>query len=188
MPTDIVSRIQGTFVDIENASSVVANVSMMLMMVLITFGAFSRYVLNAPIVGANQFTELYLMPLLVFGTVALLRREGGNINVDLIRGRFTEGGDTIVSLLTNLGLLVVFVPIGYLTYGQAVSRLLQGATVSAGTGLQFPTGFSWLIVFIGVALFCVRIVLDTGRDLVVVGTKLRESLRHRGMLPSEQEE
>jgi TRAP-type C4-dicarboxylate transport system permease small subunit len=180
MLTDIAGRAREALTHIENASSVAANVSMMLMMVLITAGTFSRYVLNNPIVGANQFVELYLMPLLVFGTAALLYREGGNINVDLIRRRFGESGDLLVDVLTHLGVLAVFVSIGYFTYGQAMSRLSRGATVSAGTGLQFPTGFSWLFVLLGVTLLCIRVAVDLVRHTLGLARNVRNRLRQRG--------
>lgn len=164
-------RVDSLLSSVETVSSVVANVAMLLMMAIIAAGTFARYVLNDPIVGSNTVVELYLMPLLVFGTVALLQRERGNINVDLLRRRFGEGHDQFVSLVTHLGVFAVFVPITWLTYGQAIQRLSRGATMSIG--MQLPTGYSWLIVSIGSALLCVRVLVEAAKNLTAIVADVR---------------
>lgn len=169
---------------VENAFALVANASMLAMMALISIGTFSRYVLNSPIVGTSSVVELYMMPLLVFGTAALLQRRRGHINVDLLRRRFGEIPDLIVDTVTNLGIFAVFAPISVLTYQQAMQRISRGA--EASVGIQLPTGYSWLIVSLGLALLCVRVLVEVVRNLVKTWSALRNDTAPR--TPSEEPE
>ena len=44
--------------------------AMMVMLVLILIQVFTRYILNDPIEGVIGATELYLMPIIVFGSLS----------------------------------------------------------------------------------------------------------------------
>jgi TRAP-type C4-dicarboxylate transport system permease small subunit len=161
-----VQRIDRVLSKLEYAFSVLANVGMILMMALIAANTFLRYVFLMPISGMQSVVSLYLMPLAIFFTAAILQRHGGNINVDLLKRKFPTLLDEVVNLIAQVGALWLFGLLAYLTWDQAITRLGRGATLSGV--IELPTGVSWLFITLGLALLSVRLLLQISETVASI--------------------
>ncbi|MEY7851750.1 TRAP transporter small permease [Natrarchaeobius sp. A-rgal3] len=166
MSYSIPNTITGLVSRIEEGTATLASIAMFLMMVVITVDTVMRYVFSNPIAGTHSIIELYLMPLLIFGIAAVLQREGGNINVDILRRRFGTRADHTVNLISRVGALAVFGIIAVLTMGQAVERFADDARLTGAIAL--PTAYSWLFISIGLAGLCVRFLIQIIDDITTI--------------------
>lgn len=103
------------------------------MMILTSVDVFMRYVLNAPIVGAFEITEV-MMPILIFAALPLVSGHDGHVTVEfgelLIGRRLLHWVDTAAQLACALLLLGAS-----LLLWQRAARVAENRDVTAILGL-----------------------------------------------------
>lgn len=160
----------------------VAGLLLLAMMVLITGNAVGRYLFNEPIPGVLTATELYLLVGIVFLGLPYLQRKEGNIAVDIISKDFSDTRTALIKVVVRAIVLVLFLLILYEAALMTLDRLEQRAT---RTGLvPWPTYVSWGLFTSGLAVFCLRLIVQIYGGLadlgaVAAGVRLARQLRDR---------
>ena len=129
----------------------VATVMMGLMTLLTVVDVFMRYVLNAPITGATEVSEL-MMVVLVFPALAWIAIDRSHIRVDLLVVKWPRRVQLMVEIITLLLALGTYVIITWQSF-------LESMEVREATSLlEVPEApFHWIMT-LGFAMLCLAIM------------------------------
>jgi TRAP-type C4-dicarboxylate transport system permease small subunit len=129
----------------------VSAVMLGLMMLLTVVDVFMRYVLNAPITGATEISEL-MMVILVFPALAWIAIERSHIRVDLLVVKWPRKMQLIFEIVTLLLALAMFVIVTWRSF-------LESMEVREATSLlEVPEApFHWVMT-LGFAMLSLAIV------------------------------
>jgi TRAP-type C4-dicarboxylate transport system permease small subunit len=122
-----------------------------LMTLLTVVDVFMRYVLNAPITGATEVSEL-MMVVLVFPALAWIAIDRSHIRVDLLVVKWPRKVQLMVEIVTLLLALGTYVIITWQSF-------LESMEVREATSLlEVPEApFHWVMT-LGLAMLCLAIV------------------------------
>ncbi len=128
----------------------------MVMMFLIAFDVMGRDLFNQAILGTFEMVE-YLMIPTVFLALAFGQLEDVHINVDIAIQFLSPRARAGLGVLTLLLTLVVFVPMAWVSYLQAV-QVYDQQLVS--TVLLIPRWPFQVVALVGVVAFCLAVLTD----------------------------
>ena len=122
-----------------------------IMMLLTVVDVFFRYILNAPLTGTIEVSEL-LMVVLVFPALGWIAMERSHIKVDLLVSRWSQRTQMIIEIITLLLSLGTY---AYITW----QSLLESRHVDMTTSLlSIPEApFHWVMT-VGFLMLCLAIV------------------------------
>lgn len=140
----------------------IAAVILGIMMMLTVVDVFFRYILNAPLTGAIEVSEL-LMVVLVFPALGWIAIERSHIRVDLLVSTWPPRVQLIVEIIILLLTLGTFVIITW-------QSILESRQVDMTTSLlSIPEApFHWVMTG-GFAMLCLAIVSLVVEDVVSLG-------------------
>jgi TRAP-type C4-dicarboxylate transport system permease small subunit len=129
----------------------VATVMLGLMTLLTVVDVFMRYVLNAPITGATEVSEL-MMVILVFPALAWIAIDRSHIRVDLLVVKWPRRVQLMVEIVTLLLALGTYAIITWQSF-------LESMEVREATSLlEVPEApFHWIMT-LGFAVLCLAIL------------------------------
>jgi TRAP-type transport system small permease protein len=131
-----------------------AALALVLMVVLTTADALARYFLNAPIEGALEISNEFLMPALVFFTISFVYSKGGHVRVTIVSEHFPPRVQRALMAVFDFLTALVFAG---LTYGLVVRTLdSYGMREYSASPLGYLLAPSYAIVAVGGALMTVR--------------------------------
>ena len=133
----------GLFARVEDFFATIAQWALAVLLVLVMFQIFTRYVLNDPFGEVVGITETYLMPAMVFFTIAALQRHDGHIRVDLL---------VAVVAAAFWGFVI------YATADETLFTWRQDYEISRD--LPFPQWTALIVVPLGGALIMIRLLLQ----------------------------
>src|SRR5699024_274260 len=81
--TNIFDKVESSFVFL-------SKVVLILMMLVTSIDSLWRYLLSKPLVGAYEFTEMYLMIIVVFLSISFVMKNGGHIYLDIVIYRLSK--------------------------------------------------------------------------------------------------
>lgn len=145
----------------------IAAVILGIMMMLTVVDVFFRYVLNAPLTGAIEVSEL-LMVVLVFPALGWIAIERSHIRVDLLVSTWPPRVQLIVEIIILLLTLGTFVIITW-------QSILESRQVDMTTSLlSIPEApFHWVMTG-GFAMLCLAIVSLVVEDVASLGEQRKE--------------
>lgn len=148
----------------------IAAVILGIMMMLTVVDVFFRYILNAPLTGAIEISEL-LMVVLVFPALGWIAIERSHIRVDLLVSTWPPRVQLIVEIIILLMTLGTFVIITW-------QSMLESRQVDMTTSLlSIPEApFHWVMTG-GFAMLCLAIVSLVVDDVVSLGEGKKEGKR-----------
>jgi TRAP-type C4-dicarboxylate transport system permease small subunit len=148
----------------------IAAVILGVMMMLTVVDVFFRYILNAPLTGAIEISEL-LMVVLVFPALGWIAIERSHIRVDLLVSTWPRRVQFIVEIIT---LLLTLGTYGIITW----QSILESREVGMATSLlSIPEApFHWVMT-VGFLMLCLAIVSLVVEDLVSLGKEKKEGKR-----------
>ncbi|WP_313137730.1 TRAP transporter small permease [Paracoccus jeotgali] len=132
--------------------------ALMLMMVLISVDAAVRYLFRATLPDVYHFTELYLMPAVVFFALANTQRLRGHVAVTLLDKVLPRVLRRVILTATYLAAGICFALVTWRVFGPALSDIQRWRT-TAGV-VPWPTGISRMIVPIGCSVLSLRLFVD----------------------------
>jgi TRAP-type C4-dicarboxylate transport system permease small subunit len=151
----------------ENTFLYMGLIALFFIMASVSINALSRYIINEPIQGIYETTEMYLMLMVIFLVAPVLQRNDGNIRVNILSKKFSKNVlikiDIISQLITICILFVVFTG-GLMRFYEA---LIKNWVTSAG--IELPIYLSWAIFEIGILFLCMRLItqiIDNTKELV----------------------
>jgi TRAP-type C4-dicarboxylate transport system permease small subunit len=153
----------GRLARVEDAFATVAHWALFVLLALVIVQVFTRYVLNDPFGEVVTITETYLMPAIVFFTIAALQRDDGHIRVDLLYlkfgGRVRQLADLLIFVLSAGFWAVVL----YASANETLFAWRMGYEVSKN--FPVPVASAIGVVPVGAALILVRLLLQIGATL-----------------------
>jgi TRAP-type transport system small permease protein len=131
--------------------------AVLIMMILTSFDALSRYFFRNPITGAYEIIERYLMLMLVFLSISYVQRHDGHIRLDILFERYPKHVQDILNSIYYFLTAFLMFFIGYegmiITANAFSNNLLT-------TGLiNFPLWLSYIWIPIGAFLFMIRLII-----------------------------
>jgi TRAP-type C4-dicarboxylate transport system permease small subunit len=149
---------QKTALVLDRAFKYIAVASIVVVMLLTSVDALSRYFLRRPVQGAVEIITDYALPMMVFLAAAHAYRHGGFIRVTIIRAivpaRVALVMDLVAQALTGLIALLFTYASGI----QALAAYREG-TLSNGV-YEYSLWPAYWIVFVGLALMTFYVVTD----------------------------
>lgn len=159
---NIVGQVDDHLATVENWANGLAMIVLFVLMVLVSLSAMGRYLFNNPIYGVLEVTRLYILPLMVYFSFAMLEREDGNISVELVSSRLPTIVNRVVTIAYLVGALLSFALILYLTFENSLVLLDRNAKIPGP--ISFPVYVSWFIIPVGLSPLILRYVIKLIRE------------------------
>ena len=154
-PLGRASRLIGLFEKIFMAT---AMLSIFIMMLSISADAMSRYLLGSPITGQYEFTQYYLLVILVFMALPRTYILGGHIRLKLL-DRFRS--KIPFNLSERCNVLLGALAFGAVSYVSALEAIDKFANQDKLFGaIQFPIYWSYVWVPLGCSLITLRLIYE----------------------------
>ena len=149
---------------VENFFLAVCGASLVTMMVWITFDASGRYFFNHPIKGTYEFSEEYLMVIIIFLALSFTYALGGHVRITVFLPYIPKAIQRWLSVVNDLLGLIFFILLTVASWGVAMRALEMN--VLSNNILQYPLAPSFFVVPIGSGTLALRIfqslMVDTG--------------------------
>ena len=137
---------------------VVAMISIFIMMISVSADAMSRYLLGNPITGQYEFTQYYLLVILVFMALPHTYMLDGHIRLRLL-DRFLRKVPFDLSERINAILgAIAFGILAYVSLIEAVEKFVNQDKLFGA--IQFPIYWSYVWVPLGSIFIALRLILE----------------------------
>lgn len=136
-----------------------------LMMILVVVEVFMRYVLQQPLMLADELSAYLLVAVSYLGT-AYTWRQGGHVRVTVLVSRLSPG---VAGWMRLLGLILVFIfmiELDRVSY-KMIAYALQ-INLRSSTWLMFPLFWPQLTIFIGFVLLTLLILADIVQSVIKI--------------------
>lgn len=138
----------------------IAVIAITIMMLLTSADAIGRYVFNAPIMGAYELTEKYLMVAAMFLGMSYAFRSGIFIRVNLLVDHLPPSARMIADHVSHIITIAYCVFILYASGEQALRSLSDDTTLST---LPLPLAPAYCLVPLGFLALAVAMIIDLPR-------------------------
>ncbi|MBP2075856.1 TRAP transporter small permease [Oceanobacillus polygoni] len=138
-----------------------SQVALVIMMLLTTSDAVSRYIFNQSIVGAYEITEMYVMVALVFLSMSFVKKVDGHIRLDILFEKFPIKVQHFLDAFYSLLAAAMFFFIGLRGLNMTLEAI-QYQYVAAGL-INLPLWLSYIWLPIGSFLFVIRLLISSIR-------------------------
>lgn len=154
-PAKGLARLLGLF---EKLYMAAAMISIFVMMLSISADALSRYLLGSPITGQYEFTQFYLLVILVFMALPRTYMIGGHIRLKLL-DRYRRKIPFNLSERCNAALAAIaFGAIAYISGLESVDKFVNQDKLFGA--VQFPIYWSYVWVPLGCGLMALRLIYE----------------------------
>lgn len=143
---------------IENTAMLVAAISLMLLVFVQAYNVVMRYLFKSSLAWTYPFITNYLLVILFFFALSWTFREGGHIKLDVLSQHFNKRVANLVDIITDMLAFLLFMAIAYLGSVRSLDVFLS-YDISPDS-LQWPVWTAYIIVPIGSAIICIRLVHD----------------------------
>ena len=137
--------------------------AMVIMLVLILIQVFTRYILNDPIEGVIGATELYLMPIIVFGSLSYLEMHDGHVRVGILFDSLPDRLRAGLNIFLHLAAAVFFALVCYGASREVLKAWDNGYRTSGD--IDAPLVTTLVIAPIGCLLIVLRLLVNAAGDV-----------------------
>lgn len=148
----------------ERIGDIMAAICLLLMMTMISIDALGRFI-GAPLQGAYEFTELYMMVIVSFLPLARSVVTGGQVRMELLVPVLERVPGRAVYRLTMILALGSFMLLLWVAVPEALEKI-EARETSFGL-IQWPLYASYVWMPIGVSLLCLRLLSEIIRPSAV---------------------
>jgi TRAP-type C4-dicarboxylate transport system permease small subunit len=138
-----------------------------LMMILVVVEVFTRYVLDRPLMVADEVSA-YMLVALSFLGLAYTWRQGGHVRITILVNRLPGKAAAWVRLIGLIMTFIFMIELDRAAYKMIVYALQ--INLRSSTWLMFPLFWPQLTVFIGFVLLTLLLVIDIFRTGVKIRT------------------
>jgi TRAP-type transport system small permease protein len=169
---DMAVRVNTLISLLENIALAIGGIAMMIIMVVVSSDAASRYVFNAPFEASYDVISLYGLVLIGYMPMSATFRQGGHVSVPLFYELFPLRVQKPVRLLVNLLTLAICALLLVLAF-KSTLEAHQTNEVRLGV-VMFAVWPSYFVIALGFLIICARFVFSTflliffGRDPFVI--------------------
>lgn len=155
--------ITDVFEKIERFIFYLAQVSIVVMMVVMVAEAISRYLFNHAIPGAHILIENYLMVMITFLSLSYVMKLDGHIKLDFFLEYIPKKVEVVLNTIYMLLAAVIMFVIGYQATGVLIDNYVNNYTL---TGVvTWPIWTQWIWIPLGSFIFTIRLLLIVVRNL-----------------------
>ena len=154
-PKKDVSRFLALF---EKLFMAVAMISIFVMMLSISADALSRYLFGSPITGQYEFTQFYLLVILVFMALPRTYIIGGHIRLKLLDRQLQKIPFNLAERLNVVLGGIAFGTIAYISGIEAIDKFVNQDKLFGA--VQFPIYWSYVWVPLGSGLMALRLIYE----------------------------
>ena len=153
----MLEKVNKIIVPVENIFVCLSGISLLIMMFFISTDTFARYLFNNPISGVGEFSEEYLMVIIVFLSLSYASRQGSHIGINVFTKYLPRRALSVIERIQNI--------IGFLFWGiisiQACKEAILCIRIKniSSSILAYPLAPAYFFVAIGAALISFRLVL-----------------------------
>jgi len=138
-------------------SGTVSAASLLFLLLLVSWGVFSRYILRSPSLIALEISG-YTMVLLTFLPAGYLAYKNQHVSSEFFVSKLSQRGKQIAKFISNLFVLLYCVIIFYEGI-KSVIIMYQGSFRST-TLLNFPTWVVYLLIPLGISFLILQIATN----------------------------
>lgn len=154
----------GTWVDrLDRLANGASRTALVLMLVLILVQVFTRYILSDPMGGVISATELYLMPIVVFGSLSYLEMHDGHVRVGILFDALPARLRSSIDIVLRLIAAAFFGLIAYGTTLEVLKAWEFGYRTSGG--IDAPLVTTLVIAPLGSLLMVLRLLINAAGDV-----------------------
>lgn len=176
----MVQTIKKYFEAFDKVTSVIASVTLLLMMLWIFTDVTLRATINSPIKGTLEITGEYLMVILIYLSISYTQKHNGHVKVTMFEERFPHMVRNITRFITNLIAAGFFLFIGILNYQAGLDYLERG--IRSTSVLNYPLAPALFIIALGLFMITLRLIIEN----VLIVTEKRETNTYVVLSTSEQ--
>jgi len=136
----------------------VAMISIFVMMLSISADALSRYLFGSPITGQYEFTQFYLLVILVFMALPRTYVIGGHIRLNLLDGYRRKIPFNLPERCNAVLAGIAFGAIAYISGLEAIDKFANQDKLFGA--VQFPIYWSYVWVPLGSGLMALRLLYE----------------------------
>lgn len=173
---------------IDNIFFTIAKLSIFICMFITTLNALGRYIFNRPIAGAYEFTELYLMVIMVFLSISFTWRAKGLISITIFSDKFPQVLRNIVYFLVLILGIFFFFLIGYEGFLSTYTAWTKNQVVSGL--IPWPMYLSIVWIPIGCLMVVLRMLFEIIlgiRNIMHTGINSKIFMEEENLLLEEDE-
>lgn len=152
----LLSRIDRWVFKLESALTLIAGVTILLLVFLAVVNVLGRWMFNLPVRGYIDWVE-QLMAVFAFLGIAYCQRLGGHIRMDLLVGSLKGRAQWLSEFITVLMMLLVTL---ILTYGTYLHFWRSFSNGDSSIDIGLPTWPAKLVVPVALALLSLRLLLQ----------------------------
>lgn len=119
---------------LSTSAALLAGVATVILMLLIGYSVFMRYVMRAPVRGTEEVGSLLVM-LIVFLPLAYTFQTGGHIRTDIVLSRVRPGARRVLDVLAGIA-AVAWSSVVWIAVTQRTLRFYEAATTSHGGAVE----------------------------------------------------
>jgi TRAP-type C4-dicarboxylate transport system permease small subunit len=149
---------------VEKYLVVLCAVIFMCMMFLGTADVGGRYLLNKPILGAQELTAIMMGAIVLFGW-AYTQNRGEHVKVDLFYNMFSPRIQKILTIISLILALGLFVLITWQSWEIAVKYIQEERRFKV---IDMPSGYFYLLVPFGGFFMCLELILGIFDHIVTL--------------------
>lgn len=142
----------------EKIMTAITWIALLTMMTLVTVDVIGRYFRTHTFPDVYHFTELYLMPIVVFFALASTQADRGHVSVNLVSAYFPKAIQHLILAFVFIAAGSIFVLITWVSFNNAWGHLINWRVT--GGVVPWPTGLSRIIVPIGAGVLSIRLFSD----------------------------
>jgi TRAP-type C4-dicarboxylate transport system permease small subunit len=167
---------------LERAGAYIAAASFVVIVCITVLDVLLRYAVHRPLMWAYDFISWYPMVALFFFAISDSWRSGHHVRVDILIRNMADRPRAAFDLLGTAVALSLMLLIGYAGWNEFTASFETGERLTGV--IEWPLWPSKLLVPLGAALFCLRLIIDLVRDLLVLAgftvqpTHLRRTAAH----------
>lgn len=147
-----------TFEWIESRIADLAPLSLLAMMGIVTTDVVMRYALSSPLSWSYDLVSMYLMPAIIFSSMAIVQRRRHHVNVNLLYLRLSVPVQRVADMISVIGSGGVLALVAFFSGRRAWTAYVNHEVVS---GLfEWPTWIGPALLTLGSILFIFRVIVD----------------------------
>lgn len=148
------AKVGSIFDSIINYLAILAGIITVLMMFLVSADVISRKLLNRPITGSVEVSEIGLLAI-TFLAAAWLLREEGHVNIDLVLNMLSPRNQALINAITSFVGIIICLALTWYSVMVAVEHFQEGI-FSVYSMLELPTYPRFVIMAAGSLLLIVQ--------------------------------
>ena len=152
--------LDGILWKIEDILVICAGLVVFILMIVVTTDVISRSLYNRPLPNSYEYMELGMVFIVYLG-ISKVQRERGHIAIDMVIKKLTPRGVALIELAGCLIGLVLMGAIGW--WGALAAWNSYETSEYVGSVARLPVLPARAALVAGVAIICLRLLLDIGR-------------------------